>query len=258
MIRCENLGVALNGEQIVEDISLVAAEGEITALVGPNGSGKSTLLRTLAGLLRPQAGSIEASRPVAFMPQDSTSAPPLTVRQAVLLGRVERLGLRVGADDYAAADYWIAKLDLSAIAPRRLDQISGGQRQLAYIAQTLMRGPRVLLLDEPTSALDIGNQLDILEIIRAVTRSERLTTIVAIHDLAMAARISDQIVALKLGRVTACGRPCDVLTRTFFAMTYGIDADIDFSCGPHPVLRVHGRLSEDCAHHAFSGSPSRA
>jgi iron complex transport system ATP-binding protein len=241
MIRCLDLTISRGGRRILKNCSFEAASGEVTCLIGPNGSGKTTLLTALAGLLKPDAGSMTIGRRIGFMPQEGHTPPALTVRQTVLLGRIDRLGLRLSDDDNAEAERWMERLDLSGLAARRLDQLSGGQRQLVYLAQTLLRQPDTLLLDEPTSALDLGHQLAFIDLIRALTRTERLTTIVAIHDIATAARIADRLVVITDGRISTQGSVRDVLTPSVFASAFGVDAELLDADGGSPTLRLKGK-----------------
>ncbi len=226
----------------VDGVSLAAAPGEMLAILGANGSGKSSLLRALAGLLR-HGGRVgwdgRRAAPdgaVGYMPQDNAARAALTVFEVVLLGRMRSLALRVAPDDLAAAEAALAELGIAGLAPRRIGELSGGQRQLVFLAQVLAGGPRVLLLDEPTSALDIAHQLQVLTLLRQATHRRGLTTIAVLHDLNAAARFADRVALLHGGRLAASGTPEAVLTEATLRHIYGADLRIIPGPDGRPVV----------------------
>jgi iron complex transport system ATP-binding protein len=251
MLELNEASVTLAGRQVLDGVSLSVKRGELVALLGPNGSGKSTLLRLAAGLVRACKGSCLLGARAAYMPQDAGEGAPLTIRQAVLLGRVGRLGLRLREDDLAAAESWIGRIGLREIAGRRLDRVSGGQRQLAFLAQAMMREPGLLLLDEPTSALDLSHQLGFAELARELTVTGELATVVAMHDIGLAARIAGRVIVISDGRIVADGAPGEVITPGMMARTFKVDAELIGCDGPHPTLRLNGRAMSP-----FSAPPS--
>jgi iron complex transport system ATP-binding protein len=219
-------------------ISLAAEPGEVLVVLGANGSGKSTLLRSLAGQQK-HSGTAHWSGPAAaigFMPQDSTARPLLTVFETVLLGRLRSLALRVGPGDLAAAAAALAETGIADLAPRMLATLSGGQRQLAFLAQTLAGAPQALLLDEPTSALDIAHQLHVLALLRETTRRRGLTTIAVLHDINAAARFADRIAILAAGTLRAIGTARDVLTQEILRDCYGVEVAIQPGPDGRPVV----------------------
>ena len=216
----------------VADASLTAAPGEVLAVLGANGSGKSSLLRALAGLVG-HAGTIawdgNAAPPpgtIGYMPQDNAARAALTAFEVVLLGRMRSLAWRVATADLDAASAALAELDIAELAPRRIGELSGGQRQLVFLAQVLAGNPRVLLLDEPTSALDIAHQLQVLGLLREATRRRGLTTLAVLHDLNAAARFADRVALLHDGRVAASGPPQAVLTEATLRRAFGVEVAI--------------------------------
>ncbi|MBL8705379.1 MAG: ABC transporter ATP-binding protein [Rhodospirillales bacterium] len=223
-METESLCVAYGRERVLRGIDLRAAPGTVTALIGPNGSGKSTLLRAIAGLVPSTGGIRRPSGRIGYLPQDGNARAVLTVLEVVLLGRLHTLGLAVGRADIEAAAEVLHDLGLEHLGDRHLGEISGGQRQMVYLAQVVAAAPTALLLDEPTSALDLRNQMDMLDQVRRLTRARNLATIVAIHDLNAAARFADQVVALDRGRLVAAGTPADVLTAALLAQVYRIEA----------------------------------
>ena len=226
-IETTNLQASYGRSQALYDVSLTALPGEMLAVVGPNGSGKSTLLRVIAGV-HPCGGTVlfaggpRPSRGIGFMPQDTSSRAALTVFETVLLGRLGHLGYRLTARDIAATREVLERLDLTALIQRTLGELSGGQRQMVFLAQALAGDPKVLLLDEPISALDMRNQLEVLEVVRSQTRTLGLTTLVVLHDLAAAARHADRIALMSAGRLVDAGTPADVLTEDRLAQVFGV------------------------------------
>lgn len=234
-LTIDTLSVQYGPTPVIRDVTDTWHSGDLTALIGCNGAGKSTLLKAVAGLL-PAQGTIrldgtalpptDRSRHIAYMPQDTGAASSLTVLEVVLLGRLRSLGMRLPADLIAEA---VAALDIFGLAPlqtRRLDEISGGQRQLVFLTQALFRAPRVLLLDEPTAALDLRHQLLVLDRLRHLAASTGTIVAMALHDLNLAAQFADRLIALQDGKLRAAGSAEDVLTCDNLAAMYGIEADV--------------------------------
>ncbi len=225
----EDIGVAYRGFAAVRGVSMEIRRGEIVALLGPNGSGKSSLLRAAAGLQR-HSGSVRQEgflpQQTAFMPQDNGCRAALTVLETVLLGRLRSLGMRVPEGEVARAAAALARLGIAALAPRLLAEISGGQRQLVFLAQLLCAEPAALLLDEPTSALDLRNALELLRLLQRLAREQGLIVLLALHDLNAAAQFADRIAVMSEGRLVACDRPERILTPWLVYKVYGIEAEI--------------------------------
>lgn len=228
-LSLQGLTVRYGKRVALDGVQFEARGGEVVALIGPNGSGKSTLLRAIAGLQR-HAGDVAlegaARQAIGFLPQDTGARAALTVLETVLLGRRRALGWRVPGAELARAAEVLRQLGIAALAGRLLGELSGGQRQLVFLAQLLAAEPRVLLLDEPTSALDIRHALSLLALVRELTRGRGLVTIIAIHDLNAAARFADRVALLCEGRLLAEGRPDGVLTEATIARAYGVHAHV--------------------------------
>lgn len=230
------LSVSLGGRRILDSVSLAAPPGSITALVGPNGAGKSTLIRGVAGLV-PAVGSVtldgadllglgrrERARRVAVVEQELSSELPLTVRDAVELGRTPHRGLFGGSA--ADADVVAGALEATGtagFAGRRLETLSGGERQRVHLARALAQEPRLLLLDEPTNHLDVRAQLDAFAVLRRLA-DEGVAVLAALHDLTLAAGLADHVVVLAAGEVVASGAPAEVLTPELIGAVYGVTA----------------------------------
>lgn len=236
MIEAVLLSVAYGKERVLHDIDLRAAPGTVTALVGPNGSGKSSLLKAIAGLVASTGTIRRPAGRIGYLPQDGNARAVLTVLEVVLLGQLHTLGLAVGRADIEAAAQVLRDLGLEHLGDRYLGEISGGQRQMVYLAQVVAAAPTALLLDEPTSALDLRNQMDMLDHVRRLTLARGLTTLVAIHDLNAAARYADRIALLDGGRLAACGTPAAVLTEATLGRVYRIDTEV--LAGPDGLPRI--------------------
>ncbi len=252
MIELAGVSVALGGRTVVADVELRVRRGGWTTLVGPNGAGKTTLLRALAGAVgRAGAVTVDGSDPRALTPprraralavvwQSPLLPADMTVAEYVLLGRVAHLGMlgRAGPADAAAAAAAVARLDLEALADRRLGALSGGERQRAAIARALAQEAPVLVLDEPTTALDLGRQQEVLELVDELRAERGLTVVGAMHDLTLAGQYADRIALLDGGRLVAEGRPAEVLTQELIARHYGARVKVVAASGAPAVLPV--------------------
>lgn len=236
MIDIRNISVDYGRVQVIRGASFDLAAGQVTALIGPNGTGKSSLLKALGGLL-PAGGTVSMDGQVltparrqariAYMPQDTAANSSLSLIEIVLLGRLGRLGLRVPADLVTAAVQALATFGLDHLQHRTTAEVSGGQRQLTFLAQALFRQPDVLLLDEPTAALDLRHQLIVLGAVRDFARQQNRPVLIALHDLSLAAQFADRMICLHQGRVHAAGAPTDVLTAPRLRDVYGVIARVD-------------------------------
>lgn len=261
----QNVHVAYRKKAVVRGASLHVRTGEVHGLVGPNGAGKSTLLRALAALVPITAGTVltehpgsgpedisrltsrERARHIAFLPQDTHVDAGLTVEAVVGLGRYSHRGLLsrmhgdLTAEDRAIVTAALERVGASHLRERRIDHLSGGQRQLVLIAKQLAQQSLVQLLDEPVSALDLGLQSDVVDLMRSLAADGHAIGVV-VHDLNLAARACDVLTLLADGVVLATGTPHEVLTPDLLSQAYGIDADIDTDpVTGTPRLTVRGR-----------------
>ena len=247
------LSAGYRGREVIRGLDLGPLEqGSVTALVGPNAAGKSTLLRAIAGLI-PVDGSIHldgeeivgldvrarAAR-IGFMPQTLPQRISLSVFESVLVA-LKASNLAGGSVALAEARGRVmaalARVDLAHRASDHLDRLSGGQRQLASLAQALVREPSLLLLDEPTSALDLRHQFAVMAMARDLAREDRIVVVV-LHDLGLAARWADRIVVLREGAVRAVGKPQIALTPEVLADTWGVEARLLHPEGGEPHVAV--------------------
>ena len=234
------LSLSYGSHPVIDNLSLVLPDGQVTAIVGPNGCGKSTLLAGLARLHAPHGGAVlldgqdihrlptrEVARRIALLPQETQAPEGLTVNELIRFGRQPHQGwLRQwsGEDQQVVAEA-LRAADLEQLANRPLDSMSGGQRQRAWIAMAIAQQTPLLLLDEPTSALDLGHQLEVFELIRRLADAGK-TVVMVVHDLASACRFADNLVAMLDGRIIAQGSPGDIVTPELVRELYNISCTL--------------------------------
>ena len=259
-------------QMIFSEISFSLAEQEVLCILGPNGIGKSTLIRCLANLNPLCAGSIrlhdrdvrslnhrDVAKIVGYVPQAHEIVFPFPVREFVLMGRAPHLELfsSPGKDDFAKADEAIDLVGIRKIADKPVNEISGGEYQLAMIARALAQEPEVLLLDEPTSHLDFGNQIRVLEIIDRLA-SNGLSVIMSSHFPDHAFLTSNNVAIMQHGSFMAYGLAEDVVTEENLKQTYGVDVSITYShdverqvCVPHKSgqCRCRDPQHPECTNH---------
>ncbi len=246
-IIVKGISVIYRCVKALDGISIELEGGKITAIVGPNGAGKTTLLKCINGVVKPSAGVVfldgaevhklkpaELARRMGHVPQIAPPHLPLTVFEAVALGRRPYVSWALGEADLRAIEAAMKAVGIEHLSDRYFDELSGGERQKVLIAMALAQEPEVLLLDEPTSNLDIRHQLEILELIRRLAREKGLTVAMAMHDLNLASRFSDIMIMLKEGRVFAVGAPREVLTPENIRAVYGVEAAV--LTNPHLLI----------------------
>jgi iron complex transport system ATP-binding protein len=235
----------------VEQVSFDAAFGEVVGIVGPNGSGKSSLLKLLAGLLRPESGTIRLAghaihdltpraiaRTLAMVPQEQVHVFPFTVAETVLMGRFPyrqpgwwSMGMEAEReDDLAAAHRAMVEADVVELADRLVSDLSGGERQRVIIARALAQEPRILLLDEPTAFLDLSHQIEMCALIQRLVNERSRTVVLVSHDLNIASLLCDRLLMVKDGRIYAHGTPAETIRTDVLRAVYGCDVVVD----PHP------------------------
>ncbi|WP_058912321.1 Fe3+-hydroxamate ABC transporter ATP-binding protein FhuC [Entomohabitans teleogrylli] len=233
------------GRTLLHPLTLTFPAGKVTGLIGHNGSGKSTLLKMLGRHQAPSGGQIllndqplsrwsskAFARQVAYLPQQLPAAEGMTVSELVAIGRYPWHGAlgRFGAADREKVAEAIALVGLKPYARRLVDSLSGGERQRAWIAMLVAQDSRCLLLDEPTSALDIAHQVEVLALVHRLSQQRGLTVIAVLHDINMAARYCDHLVALRGGEMIAEGSPQELMSSATLERIYGIPMGIL----PHP------------------------
>lgn len=240
-LSLRGVGFSAGRKTILSGIDLHLEAGTICGLVGRNGSGKSTLLKIIARQIAPTEGSVcwgardadglqarAFARHVSFMPQFTPAADGMTVRELVSLGRFPWHGTlgRFRASDADAVEEAIRRTGLELFADRRVDAMSGGERQRAWIAMMLAQNARCLILDEPTSALDLAHQAGVLSLIRRLAEERELTVLVVLHDINLAARYCDTIMALNAGRMLMTGSAKEIMRADALKRIFGVDMGV--------------------------------
>jgi iron complex transport system ATP-binding protein len=255
MIRADNVTLTLGGRAVLADVSARFAKEELIAIVGPNGAGKSTFLSCLAGLRRPDSGTItlddaaivaipgrQRAGRIAFLAQTPEIAWDIDVRAFVGLGRTPHLGaFGPSGEDRAAVDAAIAAAGLEAFVDRPVTRLSGGERARALIARGLAGETDWLLADEPLTGLDPGHALDALALFRRLARDRGKGVIITLHDLNLAARFADRVLVLGEGKLVVDGPAEVALTPDILSTVYGVVVRRhDGESGP--LIEVLGRV----------------
>lgn len=239
MLEVRDIAVSVGGRRILSEVSFSVGAGEWVTLVGPNGVGKSLLLLTLAGLMDARGVMIqgepiaklsvrERSCKIAYIPQQPASPAAMVVSTYVLLGRTPHLrplGIESAEDLQICADV-LSRLDLTELADRPLETLSGGELQRCHLARAIAQDTPVVILDEPTTALDLGHEQQALELIDEQRVERGLTVITAMHDLNAAARYSHRLVLLADGKVVANGTPDELLSADLLRSVYGAAVEV--------------------------------
>lgn len=238
MLEALDISWDADGRRIVDQASLCVSRRECVGLIGPNGSGKSTLLRMLYRVLRPDTGCVlleqrdlrsmtarEFAAQVSVLAQEVPQSFDFTVREAVMMGRLPHQSAWAGdsAHDLACMRQALAQVGAAALEPRPFSSLSGGEKQRVLVARALAQQPRLMLLDEPTNHLDIRHQLGLMALVRRLP----IASIVALHDLNLAAHYCDRLYLMAQGRIVAQGTPAQVLTPATIGQVYGVSAEVD-------------------------------
>jgi iron complex transport system ATP-binding protein len=236
-LRAERLTLGYDGPPVVADLDVTLLDGKVTAIVGANACGKSTLLRGLARLLKPRSGAVyldgraldgigtlDVAKVLGLLPQTPLAPDGITVADLVSRGRYPHQGWfrRWTADDHAAAVRALAATGTADLVDRPVRQLSGGQRQRVWVAMALAQETDLLLLDEPTTHLDINHQVELLRLLRTLNADSGKTIVVVLHDLNLACRFVDHVIAMADGRIVAEGPPGEVVTAELVAKVFGL------------------------------------
>ncbi|WP_229052672.1 ABC transporter ATP-binding protein [Aeromicrobium sp. Leaf350] len=240
-LRARDLTLGYNGVDIVHSLDLDVPDGKVTVIVGANGCGKSTLLRGLVRLLKPRSGAVELdgqplkewnsteiARVMGLLPQNPVAPDGITVADLVGRGRYPHQGWfrRWSAEDDAAVEIALAATHTTELAGRTLAELSGGQRQRVWIAMVLAQDTDLVLLDEPTTFLDISHQVDLLDLLDELNTEHGKTVVMVLHDLNLACRYAQHIVAMKDGHIIAQGSPTDIITAEVVQDVFGLPCQV--------------------------------
>ncbi|TQS70242.1 ABC transporter ATP-binding protein [Rhodobacteraceae bacterium] len=239
----EHLTIAYHATRapVLDDLSLTIPKGAVTAIIGPNGCGKSTLLRGLCGLIAKRTGRVvlegediarmrpaHLARKLALLPQAPTAPDGIRVEELVARGRTPWLRpfRPLSHADRTAVAAAMAATGVQEMHDRRVADLSGGQRQRVWIAMSLAQGTGWQMLDEPTTWLDLPHQLEVLQLVRHLNRDQGRSIVMSLHDISLAARFADHVIALRAGRLVAAGPVADVITAPMLAEIFGLRAQV--------------------------------
>jgi|SRR5690625_2654033 len=239
MVNIARVSKSYNDKKVLDDVSLTIEKGTITSFIGPNGAGKSTLISVISRLISQDNGEVmidgknisevndkELAKKVSILKQSNNINLKLTVRELVSFGRFPYSQGRLSRADWAKVDEAINYMELEDMQDKYLDELSGGQRQRAHIAMVIAQDTEYILLDEPLNNLDMRHAAQIMKTLRRLVDELGKTILIVIHDINFASCYSDQIVALKDGKIVKQGRTCDVIDECVLKDIYNMDFDI--------------------------------
>ena len=240
MLEIKNLNLSYGKTKILNDICFISEKnGGIVSVIGPNGAGKSTLLKCISNILNINENCIffdgqdittiakdTLAKTISYMPQDTHCNASITVFEAILMARKISNGIKVVTEDINFVSNLLTNLGIDSLSGRYLSDLSGGQRQLVSLAQSLVRSPSILLLDEPTSALDLNHQIESLELIRKIVKNSNILCFIAMHDLSLAGKYSDTILVMNKGKIIDVDSPKKALNKNMLENIYNVEGDI--------------------------------
>lgn len=239
MVDIKGVFKKYNQKRVIDDVSLTIEKGKITSFIGPNGAGKSTLISMISRLIKRDEGEItidgedvtqtksnELAKKISILKQSSAINLRLTIRELVSFGRFPYSQGKLGKEDWEKVDEAIDYMELRDMQDQYLDELSGGQQQRAHIAMVIAQDTEYILLDEPLNNLDMRHSVQIMKTLRRLVDELGKTIVIVIHDINFASCYSDQIVALKDGRVVKQGPTCDVIDECVLKDIYDMDMNI--------------------------------
>ncbi|MCE2405165.1 MAG: ABC transporter ATP-binding protein [Dehalococcoidia bacterium] len=233
-IQAERLVAGYDKTNVLTNVDVAVEDGEMVGIIGPNGSGKTTLLKPRSGgvyldgkALR-EMSTGEVARGMAVLPQAPNAPPELTVRELVSYGRYPHVPWlkRLGEGDREVIDRALSECRLEAMAQRQVSTLSGGERQRAWLAMALSQEPKLMLLDEPVTLLDICHQLEIMDLIAQLNAKRGITVLMVLHDLNLASRYCERLIAVSHGRVAYDGPANEVIQPDVLREVFNVDAYI--------------------------------
>lgn len=242
VFEIKDLHFAYGTNEVIKGLSVKIAEGKVTTLIGANGCGKSTLFNLITKNLRPKSGSIlmngtdvadmrlkEFAQKAAIVHQYNTAPEDITVEKLVGYGRTPHQSFGISSDTKKDEEMIERAMQITNITKHKdkpVSKLSGGQRQRVWIAMALAQETKILFLDEPTTYLDIRYQLEILKLVRTLNEQYGMTIIMVLHDINQSLYYSDEIIAMKDGKICAQGEPQKIITSELMKEVYGVDLQI--------------------------------
>ncbi|OOM79534.1 ABC transporter ATP-binding protein [Clostridium sp. BL-8] len=236
-LKIQNISYKHSSKFSLNNINL-AFDNNVTAIIGPNGSGKSTLIKCIVNIYKCdgemyyQGEKLNKQKKefikqkVGYLPQTSQNDASITVFEAVLLGLMNTLTLKVNKKQEQKVNDILDAFELQHLAKNKINELSGGQLQMVLLAQSIIKEPEVLILDEPLNNLDIHRQFSLLNTISNLAYEKKMIVIIVMHDINLASRYADNIVVMKEGKVYSHGTPEKVLTKEMVREIYKIDSEI--------------------------------
>ena len=236
-----NLSVSYGKKEVLRSLDVDVPRGKVVTVIGQNGCGKSTMLKTVSKAVTPKRGEVvfcdrrlgeyapkKLAQQIAYLSQVHESPPDIDVRTLVSYGRYpySKFGRGLTQADADIIDRALALTGLTALQDRILSTLSGGERQRAWIAMTIAQEPEILILDEPTTYLDVSYQVEVLELVKKLNRELGITIIMVLHDINLAARYSDVLMAVKGGRLYAAGTPAEIVNKKYLQEIFEIEASV--------------------------------
>ncbi|WP_017547865.1 ABC transporter ATP-binding protein [Salinicoccus carnicancri] len=263
MIKVRDIAKSYGEKKVVDDVSLSIEKGKITSLIGPNGAGKSTVISMVTRLLDKDSGEVliegdniftqpnnALAKRISILKQTNHLELKITVRELVSFGRYPYSKGRLKDEDHRIIDEAIEYMELGELEDRHIDELSGGQRQRAYIAMTIVQDTEYIFLDEPLNNLDMKHSVQIMQILRRLVREKGKTIIIVIHDINFASCYSDNIIALKNGRVAVSGTKHEVIKKSILEEIYEMEINIQCIFGHNICIYFDdqaGDVTEDDA-----------
>jgi len=249
-LKVEDVSFSYGENEVLKDISFELGEPNLTCIVGPNGVGKTTLARCVNRLLRPRNGRVtlddvdindmtlrELAVHIGYVPNSSRDTFPMSVMNTILMGRHPRAGWTTSDHDLEVVEETMRTMGLEEYAMRDFNELSAGQHQRVMIARGLAQEPELLILDEPTSNLDVKHQMEVMELLRRLTRERGITVLMVCHDLNITARYADRIIMMSDGRIHSDGTAAEVMTEGNIMDVYGVRSKlIEVEGRPHIIL----------------------
>lgn len=259
MLRAENLVVGYEKKEVVKDINFGINKGEVLCLLGANGSGKSTILRTLSGLLKPLEGRVllrgenlhrmpenKIAKQLAVVLTDRISLGLLTVFEVVSMGRYGHTGFfgKLSSKDIKIVEEALEIVNAMNLVDRYFHQLSDGEKQKVFLARALVQEPELIIMDEPTSFLDIKHKVELVSIIKKLSKEKGITIISSLHEIALAVKCSDTVMLVKDGTILDYGHPEEILTLDKIKELYDIeDTQYDEFLGAFESRKTRGEYS---------------
>ena len=243
ILRAENIHVKYKEKAVLESLSVNIKKGRVVSIIGPNGSGKTTLIRALSRNIKPEKGQVwmngenifslntkKVAKEMAVLMQVRSCPNDIIVRDLITYGRFAHKEWWQGkeAKDQEIIEWAMKRTGTKVFEDRPIGALSGGEMQRVWIAMALAQKPQILILDEPTTYLDICHQLEILELVKSLNKTEEITVVMVLHDINQASRYSDEILVMKEGKIYIQGTPKDVITKEVIKEVFSVDARMHY------------------------------